>query len=123
MSTECCVQLIIMEKIATPCADLEMTNLVIILVMLMGTKSALMGGKKILKTQKETTVPKLYAALDVIMSMDTATVPDNANAAMDMKVHFVINVSDILDANMANVMNLGLAIVKKVGVVYFATKI
>ena len=42
---------------------------------------------------------------------------------MDMKVHFVINVSDILDANMANVMNLGLAIVKKVGVVYFATKI
>jgi hypothetical protein len=112
-----------MEKIATPCADLEMTNLVIILVMLMGTKSALMGGKKILKTQKETTVPKLYAALDVIMSMDTATVPANANVAMDMKVHFVINVSDILDANMANVMNLGLAIVKKVGVVYFATKI
>ena len=48
-----------MEKIAIPCADLEMTNLVIILVMLMGTKSALMGGKKILKTQKETTVPKV----------------------------------------------------------------
>lgn len=112
-----------MEKIATPCADLGMTNLVIILVMLMVTKSALMGGKKILKTQKETTVPKLYAALDVIMNMDTATVPDNANVAMDMKVHFVINVSDILDANMANVMNLGLAIAKKVGVVYFATKI
>merc|ERR1711971_417117 len=72
---------------------------------------------------KETIVPKLYAALDVIMSMDTATVPDNANVAMDMKVHFVINVSDILDVNMANVMNLGLAIAKKVGVVYFATKI
>jgi hypothetical protein len=89
----------------------------------MGTKSALMGGKKILKMPKETIVPKLYAALDVIMSMDTATVPDNANVAMDMKVHFVINVSDILDANMANVMNLGLAIAKKVGVVYFATKI
>lgn len=112
-----------MEKIATPCADLGMTNLVIILVMLMATKSAWMGGKKILKTQKGTTVPKLYAALDVIMSMDTATVPDNANVAMDMKVHFVINVSDILDANMANVMNLGLAIAKKVGVVYSATKI
>jgi hypothetical protein len=112
-----------MEKIAIPCADLGMTNLVIILVMLMGTKSALMGGKKILKTQKETTVPKLYAALDVIMNMDTATVPANANVVMDMKVHFVINVSDILDANMANVMNLGLAIAKKAGVVYFATKI
>ena len=48
-----------MEKIATPCADLGMTNLVIILVMLMATKSALMGGKKTLKTQKETTVPKV----------------------------------------------------------------
>mgnify|MGYP006863838699 CR=1 FL=1 len=48
-----------MEKIAIPCADLEMTNLVIILVMLMGIKSVLMGGKKILKTQKETTVPKV----------------------------------------------------------------
>jgi hypothetical protein len=57
------------------------------------------------------------------MSMDTATVPANANVAMDMKVHFVINVSDILDVNMANVMNLGLAIAKKAGVVYFATKI
>ena len=45
------------------------------------------------------------------------------DVVMDMKVHFVINVSDILDANMANVMNLGLAIAKKVGVVYFATKI
>ena len=42
---------------------------------------------------------------------------------MDMKVHFVINVSDIQDANMANVMNLGLAIVKKAGVAFFATKI
>ena len=45
------------------------------------------------------------------------------DVVMDMKVHFVINVSDILDANMANVMNLGLAIVKKVGVAFFATKI
>ena len=42
---------------------------------------------------------------------------------MDMKVHFVINVSDIQDVNMANVMNLGLAIVKKAGVAFFATKI
>ena len=45
------------------------------------------------------------------------------DVVMDMKVHFVINVSDILDANMANVMSLGLAIVKKVGVAFFATKI
>jgi len=112
-----------MEKIATPCADLGMTNLVIILVMLMATKSAWMGGKKTLKTQKETTVPKLYAALDVIMSMDTATVPNNANVVMVMKVHLVINVSDIQDVYMVNVMSLGLANVKKAGVVYFATKI
>ena len=42
---------------------------------------------------------------------------------MDMKVPFVINVSDIQDANMANVMSLGLAIVKKAGVAFFATKI
>ena len=45
------------------------------------------------------------------------------DVVMDMKVHFVINVSDIQDANMANVMNLGLAIVKKAGVAFFATKI
>lgn len=112
-----------MEKIATPCADLGMTNLVIILVMLMATKSALMGGKKTLKTQKETTVPKLYAALDVIMSMDTATVPNNANVVMVMKVHLVINVSDIQDVYMVNVMSPGLANVKKAGVAFFATKI
>ena len=42
---------------------------------------------------------------------------------MVMKVHLVINVSDILDVYMVNVMSLGLANVKKAGVVYFATKI
>ena len=60
-----------MEKIATPCADLGMTNLVIILVMLMGTKSALMGGKKILKTQKETTVPKVGILIYFFYSFTT----------------------------------------------------
>lgn len=45
------------------------------------------------------------------------------DVVMDMKVPFVINVSDIQDANMANVMSLGLAIVKKAGVAFFATKI
>ena len=60
-----------MEKIATPCADLGMTNLVIILVMLMGTKSALMGGKKILKTQKATTVPKVGILIRIFCSFTT----------------------------------------------------
>ena len=97
------------------CADLGMTNLVIILVMLMGTKSA--GWQKDFENAEEDYCTKaVTAALDVIMSMDTATFPDNANGVMDMKVHFVINVSDIQDAKMANVMNLGLAIVKKAGV-------
>lgn len=112
-----------MAKTVTPCADLGMTSLVITLVMLMVTKSAWMGGKKILTTLKEITVLKLYAVLDVIMNMDIATDLNSANVAMVGKVPPVLIASDTLDANMVLAMSPGNVTVKKAGVAFFATKI
>ena len=45
------------------------------------------------------------------------------DVAMDGKVLLVLNVSDIQDVNMVLAMSLILAIVKKAGVAFFATKI
>jgi len=112
-----------MEKTVTPCADLGMTNLVITLVMLMVTKFAWMGGKKIPTILKEIIAPKLYAALDALMKMGIAIYLASANVVMVGKVLFVPIASDIQDASMELAMNLGNVIVKKVGVAFFATKI
>ena len=48
-----------MAKIVTRCADPEMTNLVITLVMVMATRFACQVGKKIPTTKKETIAPKV----------------------------------------------------------------
>ena len=62
-----------MEKTVTPCADLGMTNLVITLVMLMVTKFAWMGGKKIPTILKEIIAPKVRIDLISISFKDLDT--------------------------------------------------